>query len=83
MFKKQQCLKKWGNSLGVHLPIELINTVHLSEGQQVYLRSIKGNIVISPITKKKRSLADRLENFDPSKHSGEVMQTTARLGSEK
>jgi antitoxin MazE len=82
MPKAQLNIKKWGNSLGVRLPVMVVRAAGLQDDQRVSLSVENGKVVITPLTDEPLSLAERLARFDPDRHGGEVM-TTDRIGAEK
>jgi len=48
-------IQKWGNSLAVRLPKEVVRERALFEGSEVTVRSDKGCIIITPTLKKTKS----------------------------
>jgi antitoxin MazE len=50
-------LQKWGNSLGVRIPKEIVKKTKLKEGKDVSVRSIGDTIII---TKAKKETFDEL-----------------------
>ena len=75
-------IKRWGNSLGVRLPVAVSSEAHLHLDQQVRIVVEDGHVVIIPITDVPMTLEERLERFDPARHGGEVMVAKA-VGAEK
>jgi antitoxin MazE len=75
-------IKRWGNSLGVRLPVAVSSEAHLHLDQQVRLIVENGNVMIIPIIDESVTLEQRLERFDPARHGGEVMAVQA-VGVEK
>ncbi len=75
-------IKEWGNNLGVRLPAAIAREAHLRAHQRVRISVVGGQIIITPIEAEALSLEERLQKFDPSRHGGEAMQETARLGAE-
>lgn len=43
-----QTIVKWGNSLGLRIPQSIAEQIKLSEGSQVVLEVVNGNLVIKP-----------------------------------
>ena len=76
-------IKQWGNNLGVRLPAAIAREAHVRADQQVKLTVSGGQIIITPVQDKPLTLEQRLAQFDPAKHGGEVMIPTQRLGAEK
>ena len=75
-------IKHWGNNLGVRLPQAVAREAHLHADQQVRVMVEAGRVIIEPLQMVEMSLEDRLRQFDPVRHGGEVMATTA-VGVEK
>lgn len=76
-------IKQWGNSLGMRLPAAIAREAHLQLHQRVCLSVKEGVITITPMSDGELTLAQRLASFDPAKHGGEAMQTSANIGAEK
>ncbi len=76
-------IKQWGNNLGVRLPAAIAREAHLHVHQRVRISVVEGLITIAPVANADLTLAQRLANFDPARHGGEVMQTSAHVGAEK
>jgi len=70
-------IKRWGNSLGVRLPVAVSSEAHLHLDQKVRIVVEEGHVVIIPITDVSMTLEQRLERFDPVRHGGELMATKA------
>jgi antitoxin MazE len=75
-------IKRWGNSLGVRLPVAVSSEAHLHVDQQVRIMVEDGHVIIIPITEVPVTLEQRLERFDPTRHGGEVMVSEA-IGAER
>ncbi len=75
-------IKKWGNNLGVRLPAAVAREAKLHADQRVRLTVDEGKITITPLGEAPQTLEQRLARFDPARHGGEVMQTSADLGAE-
>lgn len=76
-------IQKWGNSLAVRIPSVLAHSAHFEAGTPVELVLEEDNrLVVRSTGKRKLTLAERLELFDPKKHSGEIM-ATENVGLEK
>jgi antitoxin MazE len=75
-------IKKWGNSLGVRLPVAIARAARLHVDQRVHLSVEEGAIIIRPEQSAELTLDERLSRFDPARHGGEIMQTQA-VGAEK
>lgn len=66
-------IRKWGNSLGVRLPVAVARAAGLEVDQRVRLVVEEGRVVISPLNDEEPTLEDRLAQFDPHRHGGEAM----------
>jgi len=75
-------IKRWGNNLGVRLPAAVAREAHLQVDQRVRVAVKSGRVVITPVAEVSLTLAQRLAQFDPARHGGEVM-TSATLGAER
>ena len=76
-------IKQWGNNLGVRLPAAIAREAHLQVHQRVRLSVANGDIIITPVLDEPLTLEQRLANYDPARHGGEVMITAQRLGAEQ
>jgi len=79
---QQLSVKKWGNSLGVRIPKVIANSIHLKENNKVNITTINNSVVITPVEEKFLTLDERLQQFDSTKHAGEVMNDEL-IGAEK
>ena len=70
-------IKQWGNNLGVRLPAAIARAAQVHADQRVRLTVSDGQIIITPIKEEALTLEQRLAQFDPARHNGEVMCTTA------
>ncbi len=76
-------IKKWGNNLGVRLPAAIAREAHLHTDQRVRVSVVDKQIIITPVLDEPITLKQRLADFDPVRHGGEVMATSQRLGKEQ
>jgi antitoxin MazE len=76
-------IKQWGNNLGVRLPVAIAREAHLHAHQRVRVSVADGLITITPVLDVPLTLEQRLANFDPTRHGGEVMPTVKKLGAEQ
>lgn len=58
-------IQKWGNSLGVRIPKNIIDTIELEENSEVEIETKDGAIIIFP-KKKKQSLSSLLSQITKS-----------------
>jgi len=82
MLKTVLRIKRWGNSLGVRLPMSVAREAHFHIDQQVSIGVEDGHVVISALPDTPLTLEQRLERFNPARHGGEVM-VTHDLGAER
>ena len=75
-------VQKWGNSLAVRIPASIARNVNFHSGTPVLLFMQQGSIIVQPTGEPKLSLNDRLKQFDPKKHGGEIMPSKP-IGMEK
>jgi len=57
----QVTIKKWGNSLGIRIPKNILNSLHLKENQNLNIDIQNGNILIKPVTKELENLLAQIE----------------------
>jgi antitoxin MazE len=74
-------IQQWGNSLAVRIPAAVARSAHFEVGQEVEVASQEIGVTVKPVGPRKLTLAERLEQFDPATHGGEVM-ATGRVGAE-
>jgi antitoxin MazE len=60
----RQDLRRWGNSLGVRLPVAIAREAGLRDNQTVELRVVAEGVLIRPVASR-LSLAARLEAYRP------------------
>ncbi len=76
-------IKQWGNNLGVRLPSVIAREAHLHNHQRVRI-SVEGDkVIITPLKDQALTLEQRLAQFDPDRHGGEVMNSEQILGAER
>jgi antitoxin MazE len=68
---------KWGNSLAIRLPQHLVKEIQLTEGTEVDLVAIDGNLVIKPRTRKQYSLDELISAITPENLHTEVESESA------
>ncbi len=69
-------VQKWGNSLAVRLPKELVEKIHLSEGGSVSIESRDGALIIRPAVKPE-TLESMVKKITPRNRHGEVLSDNA------
>ena len=60
----RQALRRWGNSLGVRLPVAIARAAHLQEDQDIGLSVVEDGVLIPPI-QPGVSLEQRLAAYVP------------------
>ena len=68
-------IKQWSNNLGVRLHSVITKAAHLHNHQKVDISVENDHVIITPLKSENLSLEQRLAQFDPNKHGGEVMNT--------
>jgi len=63
---------RWGNSLAIRLPQHLVKEIQLTEGVEVDLVVIDGNLVIKPRIRKRYSLDDLISAITPENLHTEI-----------
>jgi antitoxin MazE len=63
---------RWGNSLAIRLPQHLAKEINLTEGIEVDLVVIDGNLVIKPKIRKRYSLEELVSAITPENLHTEV-----------
>ncbi len=66
-------LNRWGKNLVVPLPMATTREAHLRVYQCVKMIVVNGQIIIPPVLGEPLTLEQRLAQFDPKRHGGEVM----------
>ncbi len=74
-------VQQWGNSLAVRIPAAVARSARFKVGQPVVVSAEESNVVVRAIGTPRLTLSQKLAAFDPTRHSGEAMPTTA-IGSE-
>lgn len=74
-------IAKWGNSLAVRIPQDLAKEMNLTEGSEVELVLVDGNLVIKPKTRRQYSLEELIQAITPENLHGEIDSGTA-MGNE-
>ncbi|MGB8699911.1 MAG: AbrB/MazE/SpoVT family DNA-binding domain-containing protein [Thermosynechococcaceae cyanobacterium] len=72
---------KWGNSLAVRIPQHVVKEIQLTEGTEVDLAVIDGNLVIKPRPRKRYSLEELITAITPENLHSEV-ETGGAVGNE-
>jgi len=72
---------KWGNSLALRIPQHIVKKIQLTEGAEVDLVVIDGNLVIKPRFRKRYSLEELVDAITPENLHSEV-ETEVAVGNE-
>ena len=56
-------LQKWGNSLGVRIPSNIVKSMKLNRDDVLDIENVDGKIIISIIKKKSVSLKELFKNY--------------------
>ena len=72
---------KWGNSLAVRSPQHVVKEIQLTEGAEVDLVVIDGNLVIRPRPRRRYSLDELIAAITPENLHSEV-ESGAAVGNE-
>ncbi len=68
-------IQQWGNSLAVRIPSAVARSGHFVVGQPVEMTLDEFGLSVRQVGRPKLTLAQRLAQFDPEIHGGEVMAT--------
>ncbi|WP_411867419.1 AbrB/MazE/SpoVT family DNA-binding domain-containing protein [Vulcanococcus limneticus] len=60
----RQAVRRWGNSLGIRLPVAIAREAHLQEDQAIELTVVEEGVLIRPV-RRRLSLAERLASYEP------------------
>lgn len=74
-------IAKWGNSLAVRIPQNLAKEIDLSEGSEVELVLVDGNLLIKPKLRRRYSLDELIEGITPENLHHEI-DAGAAVGNE-
>ncbi len=72
VFVMTTIIQKWGNSLAVRIPRPLAKDSHISQGSEVEIALIDGQILVKPKSRSKVSLTRLLKNITPKNIHSEV-----------
>jgi antitoxin MazE len=63
---------KWGNSLAVRIPQHLAREIGLSDGTEVEIVTIDGNLTIKPRRQKQYTLDELVAGITPTNRHAEI-----------
>lgn len=61
---KTNSIKKWGNGTGILIPKAILESLSLKVNDKIDISIQNGNIVLSPVRKKKLTLAERFQDYE-------------------
>jgi antitoxin MazE len=70
-------VQQWGNSLAVRIPAAVARSARFVVGQPVSVSAADDGVVVRRAGPPRLSLTKKLARFDPSRHGGEAMATSA------
>lgn len=66
-------VQKWGNSLAVRIPDDVVEDMGLIPGKEVTVRKVRNTVVITPARAKKRpTLEELVARITPENRHGET-----------
>lgn len=65
-------LQKWGNSLAVRIPRNLVNALSLESNAELEIREEDGKIILTPVSSRKFDLQELLAGITPQNLHGEI-----------
>jgi antitoxin MazE len=70
-------IQRWGNSLAIRIPAAVARSARFEVGQEVEITAEEIGVSVKPVGPRRLTLAEKLHQFDPATHGGEVMATGA------
>ena len=70
-------VQQWGNSLAVRIPAAVARSARFTVGQPVEVSAEASNVLVRAVGTPWLTLSQKLAAFDPARHGGEAMPTTA------
>lgn len=71
-------IAKWGNSLAIRIPQNIAKEIDLSEGSEVKLDVVDGNLVLKPKKRNKYTLEGLVEEITPDNLHNEIDSGVAK-----
>lgn len=68
-----QVIQGWGNGLGIRITAPVAKAAHFERGLPVQIEVVEGGVFLRVVGKPKLTLEQKLKQFDPARHGGEVM----------
>ncbi|MBT9317807.1 AbrB/MazE/SpoVT family DNA-binding domain-containing protein [Leptothoe spongobia] len=72
---------KWGNSLALRIPQYIVKEIQITEGTEVELVVLDGNLVVKPKPRKRYSLEELVAGITPENLHSEV-ESGVSMGNE-
>jgi antitoxin MazE len=73
MIAAEQTVQAWGNGLGLRITAPIAKAAHVARGTPMKVEVGEGGFFVRVSGRPKLSLAQKLKQFDPQVHGGEVM----------
>jgi antitoxin MazE len=77
-----QVVRKWGNSLGVRIPLKIAQELKLSEGAEVECFVADGSIVLKPTKRRRKYILKELVDAMPTYEDREETDLGPSIGEE-
>jgi antitoxin MazE len=77
-----QVVRKWGNNLGVRIPLKIAQELKLSEGAEVECFVANGNIVLKPTRRRRKYILNKLIDAMPTYEDREEADLGPPMGEE-
>ena len=68
----QVTMRRWGNSIGVRIPVGILTELNLSAEKKVDVRAEAGRIIIEPIIDSQETLEQLLGQITPDNLHSEI-----------
>jgi antitoxin MazE len=75
MIAAEQTVQAWGNGLGLRITAPIAKAAHVARGTPIKVEVVEGGFFVRVSGKPKLSLAQKLKQFDPQMHGGDVMSS--------
>jgi len=65
-------VQKWGNSLAVRIPDDVVEDMGFEAGKEVTVRKVRNTVVIAPVLKKRPTLEELVARITPENRHDEI-----------
>lgn len=65
-------IQKWGNSQGIRIPKDLLETVSMKENDRVEIKAENDCIIIKPVAKRHLTIEERFREYEGEYICGEA-----------